>query len=526
MASVSHRSSARRRPLLYARDYGVTGNGVTDDRATIQRVLTLASNMNGGADVYFHDGTYRITRNTTTDYCLLVAGDKVRIIGESEEDTIFSQATGIATSVRLLRYEGDDCAAMNFTLEGNKASQSVNEHRHGIIAVGAARLLVEQVTAQNFTGDGFYLHLNTNDAIVRSCTGSSNDRNGVTVGAQLYDLLIKGNTFSSNQFQQIDCEPGSGNIPERISVIGNVANCGSGNDYCIALGGPSNTELTRGWTIRGNIVTGSIYSVWAQDIVIEGNTIVNPTTKSCVEVYRKNVNTKVHGNSITLTGSQTSTAGVYIQGAGTGDAPTTIDVRDNTIVVGSANPAQFGIRAEASISVVLEDNDLTGGAVANSLNSGIYIRPTNAAEDWETVEINRNAVRNFGNYGIGLFGNGAAAINSFIANGNTFEDTSATPTMTVGMDLDDGSVVTDYLEVRDNVFGDEIATEIAWNADNPVLHGYTDSNDEIWVTTVAPEGVVAATVGAIALLTSGGVFTATYEKTSGHGNTTGWTLVS
>lgn len=525
MASVSHRgASVRRRPVYYANEFGVTGNGSTDDRANLQRVLTLASNTNGGADVYLRNGVYLLSRNTTTDYCVLVNGNKVRVIGESREGVILRQAASIATSVRLLRFEGDDCAALNFTLDGNKANQTVNEHRHGIIAVGAARLLVEAVTAQDFTGDGFYLHLNTNNGTVRDVLAQSCDRNGLTVGAQLYDLLVHGSTFKNNAFQQIDCEPGAGNIPERIHIIGNVADCGSGNDYSVALGGPSSAERTRGWVVKGNIITGAVYCVWCEDIDIIGNTIVNPTTKSCVEIYRKAVNVKALDNSITLTGTQTSTAGIYIQGAGTGDAPIKALAKDNTIVVGGANPAQFGIRAEASISVELRDNDMTGGSVSSALNAGIYIRPTNAAEDWDTCTVEGNKVRNFGQYGISMQGNGAARMNTWVVNENTVEDTGLTPTLTTGIRLDDGNDVVRAIEMRGNSIGTEIATKVSWPSDVAVITDYTAEGNPVYTTPIAPEGFITATQGAIALLVSGGVITAQYEKQSDKTNV-GWVAI-
>lgn len=507
-------------PRIYANDFGVVGDGVTDDRANMQKALDAASAYPGKVELYIHDGTYRLTRNTTTDYCLLVTGDGVKIRGESRTGVILKQAASIAASVRLLRIQGDDCTVDDLTLDGNKASQTVNEHRHGIIAVGAAGLKVTNVTAQNFTGDGFYLHLNTDRCVIRNCSGLSNDRNGITIGAQLTWLTVRDSIFQSNAFQQIDCEPGAGNIPQHIRIVNNVADCGSGNDYSIAMGGPSNTELTRYWTVRGNTVTGSIYCVWAADVDISYNTIVNPTTKSGVEVYRHCERVKVQHNNIRVTNaSQVSLACVYVQGAGTGDGPVDVLVQDNWGSVVRAD--QFGARVEASISVTLRKNEFTGAASSSALNAGIYIRATNAAEDFEECVVEYNTVRNFGQYGISLQGNGAARLDRFVVNFNTVEDTSAVPTITTAIRLDDGLDVAREIECRRNTVGSNIATPVSWPSDVAVLTDYTAEGAEVFTTPFAPAGVIVAHEGAIAFRVSAGVVVQTYTKSSSIA-ATGW----
>lgn len=528
MASVSHRGSATAAFTVNVKvDYGATGDGTTDDRAVIQAAIDLVSAAGGGT-VYFPDGTYRLTRYSTTSYCLMLK-DNVRILGESQTGTILKQAATIAASVRLFYTTGADKATVStITLDGNKDNNTTQEHRHGMFIDTGTNLLVENVTAQNFTGDGFYVYTGSEHLEFRSCTAKGNERNGITFGAQCDDILVKGCTFNTNAVQQVDFEPAVSAIVSNVDIVGNTIDGTGSNDYAIAIGGAANDALSLadGITATGNTITGAARMVWCKNVVFSGNTITNSTTKSSVEVYRHTENIEVLNNSIDGTDTITSSiAGVLIQGTGVGDAPTNVTVKGNTITVDKSD--QFGIRAEGCISVYLEENDITGAGVTSSLNSGIYVRATVEAEDFDIAVVKNNTIRNFGNFGVGIFGTGVSVINSLTVNENTIEDTSATPTITTGIKLDDGLDVAQVVICIDNDIASDITNDIFFPSSFATLIGYTDEKAGIWIVPQSPNSFLTESPGAVATLVSGGgtgARTTNYKKDYGTGNT-GWVTV-
>ena len=56
-----------------------------------------------------------------------------------------------------LRLTGPAIELQDFTIDGNKDQQSIDGQRHGIFATNTTGLLLQRITARNFSGDGFYL---------------------------------------------------------------------------------------------------------------------------------------------------------------------------------------------------------------------------------------------------------------------------------------------------------------------------------------------------------------------------------
>jgi hypothetical protein len=416
-------------------DFGARGDGATDDREAIQAAIRAAARGHG--DVYLPPGTYEVSGVPGGHWGLDVPGG-VHLRGAGAGKTVIQQAPGAGPSVRLLHLSGDAIVVEDLTLDGYRAAQSRNEQRHGLFATGATHLVVRRVTAQSFTGDGFYLHHGVSDARFEDVVATANARNGITLGGNVDRTALVDSRFIGNGAQQVDSEPGGTAMVRHTTITGcEIDVAGASNDYALTVSG---TPRARGshWTIVGNKIHGGIFVVWAEHVVIAGNTGINPTTKPSVTVYRTSSDVAILGNRFVMTQSRArSLAGVLVQGTGTGSAPERVVVLGNDIAVDYEH--SFGIRAEGAISVAVIGNRLRGAGRAAPGYAGIYVRATNQAEDFRSAVIRGNTVRNFGARGVSVAGNGAARLLSLEITDNTFDDDAAAPAMTAGISLDDGT---------------------------------------------------------------------------------------
>jgi hypothetical protein len=443
------RRASRRIDVRY---FGAVGDGVTDDRLAIQAAIDAADDAEpahpsppmtapapaAGETVHLGRGNFLVSQYSIPQgnqpWCLKVPA-RVSLVGAGRGATALYQVTSINTSVRLLHIEGNDVRIADLTLDGNKAHQSVNEHRHGIFANSANRLVVERVTSQNFTGDGFYLYQNANNSTFRDVIATGNNRNGLTMGSQVDGIVIAGSRFSGNAAQQVDSEA-PGYTVNDVSITGCILDsAGSTGSYVLTISGSGTATRSRNWTVAGNVIHGGINVVWADDVTITGNTGTNPTTSRCVRVYRHCRNVTISGNNFRMT--QTSTADVStveIVGTGTDQMPERVTVANNTFQVD--NPTSWGIRAQGAVSVTLIGNTLRGSGQAGTDYAGIYLRTTNTAVPFRSAIVRANTISNFGAYGVRVNGNSTAQLLVVDISANVFDDDSTTATMTKGIHFD------------------------------------------------------------------------------------------
>jgi len=429
-------------------DFGARGDGRTDDREAIQAAIRAGAEHH--REVYVPPGTYAISGAPGVAWGLDVPGG-VHLRGAGDGTTVLQQAPGAGRSVRLLHLSGDSIVVEDLTLDGNRAAQRPpgDEQRHGLFATRTDHLIVRRVTAQNFTGDGFYLHHGATDSTFANVVATSNGRNGITLGGNVDHTALVDSRFAGNRAQQVDSEPGGTAVVSRTTVTGcEIDVDGASNDYALTVSGTPRARGT-GWTIVGNKINGGIFVVWAEHVVIAGNVGINPTTKPGITVYRTSSDVAILGNRLVQTQTRVrSLAGVLIQGTGTGSAPERVAVLGNDIAVDYEH--SFGIRAEGAISVSLIGNRLRGAGRAAPGYSGIYLRATNQVEDFRSAVVRGNTVQNFGERGLTLAGNGGAKLLAVEIRDNTFDDDSRVPSMTAGISLDDGTGAARQISVAGN----------------------------------------------------------------------------
>lgn len=416
-----------------------------DDRPELEAAIRKA--VQSGGDLTLPARTYTLSPLPHAFYCLEVPGG-VRIHGAGQGKTVLRMAGDAGRSVRLLKVTGDDVVIEDLTLDGNKAAQSHDKQRHGIFAQNTNRLLVRRVTAQNFTGDGFYLYNATKDSVFDTVLATGNDRNGLTLGANVDGTTLQHSRFADNRVQQVDSEPGGTAVVSNTTVSDCVLDAGASNDYALTVSGTPKAPGT-GWRVVGNTINGGIFVVWAEHVVIENNTGVNATSKSSVTVYRSSSDVAIRHNQFKLTQSRVrSLAGVLVQGTGPGSAPERVVVANNDIEL--THEQSFGVRAEGARDVTIVDNVLRGAGRAAPGYAGIALRATIPSEDFRSAVVRGNTVRNFGDRGVTIAGNGAARLRSLEITGNTFDNDSGAPAMKTAISLDDNNGAAEDVVVRDN----------------------------------------------------------------------------
>lgn len=432
--------------------YGAIGNGIADDRVSIQAAIDHCVSM-GDRDVFIPFGTYRVTRAGTSFYDILVPGGTyLRGAGSS---TKLVQAAGQGASVRLLHPTGDDIVISDILLDGNKANQSVDEHRAGIFA-SATNLTVERVVMRNFTGDGAYLYVGSGRALFRDNVIYGNGRNGISLTRDTSGVIIMGNRIYGNAVQQIDSEPDAGATVNDVTITGNYISGEGSNDYAVTVSGPSASVRSSGWTISGNVINGGVFVVWADSVSIVGNRMGNPTTKPCVTFYNRSTDGIVADNTCSMT--QTTEPGVPAfdaLGTGAGQLPERISFSNNVVRV--SHPDGWGVRCMGVVSCVVRGNTMRGAGVASAFGAGVYARATSFVEPVRSIVVRDNVISNFGAYGVLVTGNIVgimrAEMRLLSVTGNVFDDDGATPVMRTAVRVDPVVVPTVTRVANDSLGG-------------------------------------------------------------------------
>jgi hypothetical protein len=165
--------------------------------------------------------------------------------------------------------------------------------------------------------------------------------------------------------------------------------------------------------------------------------------------------------------------------------------RNTLAAVGRAQA--FGVRVDGALSVKILDNDLRGPGLAAAGYAGVYLRATNPAEDFRSAIVRRNAISNWGDYGVSVQGNGAARLLAVNVVDNVFDDT--TGTMTCAMSLDDGTGAARAVTLSGNAMHGGVTTAVVRY---PVGAVIVDADQPGAGVSVPPEVTRTLALGAVA----------------------------
>lgn len=409
-------------PQTVATHAALTGDGIADDRAALQAMLNL------GGTVTIPAGRYLVGPGTSW-WCLNVpSGATVR----GEFGTVLLQAP-MAGGIRLLAVQGAGVTLDTLELDGQRVLQGdADEHRAGLVAYGATGLTVRNVTAHDFTGDGFYVYAPADgastDLLFDHITARDNTRNGLTFGGQTDRAAVIGSVFRGNGAQQLDTEA-------PIATVNDVTVRDShieGPGYALTISGYGAAHRSRNWRVEGNAINGGINVVWAEDVRIQRNHGTNPSEQT-IRVYRTCSRVTIADNDWTSTQSTIAALGVItVTGAGDGAPTGTRIVRNRIRATGAV--ASNGIHCDGAGDIEIRDNDIRGPGFPSAIGAGVFLRATGSVSPFPVAVVRGNRISNWGTNGIEVWGNGPAVLGLLDVSDNIFDDTAGT--MTGGMSLD------------------------------------------------------------------------------------------
>lgn len=257
-----------------AKDYGATGNGVTDDRRALQACVDAAAL--GGASVYIPAGTYRIV---PANDCGLVLPSNVSIHGDGDS-TLLRVEGGTDWTRGMSANRKTGITLSNFKLDMMAQSASVGgsgEQRHGLFFTGCSQCTVSGVSVTQPLGDGIFLYGGSSYCTVQDCTvvaGSTNNpRVGVNVQGANYTTVQGCNVLDFDVAYKAELDEGdAASIGNRI--IGNQ--CLGARSLCLGLNGKTSGRVVD-YVIEGNTFSGGgEWNMWlsrTEGCVVRNNTL-------------------------------------------------------------------------------------------------------------------------------------------------------------------------------------------------------------------------------------------------------------
>lgn len=367
------------------KQYGVTGDGVTDDTASINVALSAVP---AGTEVFFPSGVYLIAGTV-----LFPGNIAIRGAGDSDGGTIFRVKTGAALTTPILASKdwnnnvatcGNPVHISNIKLDANSAMSGASAH--GLVLYNFWST-VDKVSIIGVTGHGLYF--------------TAHSLNGTHIS----------NTCTEVKIRQVQVRnPGQ----HGIYVHDNenpLASCTDGflEDCIVQAAGQGNIliESGAGWLVEGNHTYGS-----AIDAIYLQKCFATRVIGNYVDGYGSGANsfiagigvdcidgrpTLVMGNQVNTDGGSSS-SGTYqnIRVTGKGSARATCYVIGNHVQGGGqAGSLGYVIQASGSqvgqpwfvwfvnndvvntATAVFEDNNTTGGGVnINGKMTATGVAPT------------------------------------------------------------------------------------------------------------------------------------------------------
>lgn len=509
-------------------DYGATGNGVTDDTASVQAAIN-AANTAGGGRVFAPTGTYVLSQ-------LTLSGTTNVIITGAGPSTVFLwtfNAGGVAGSLITVSNVCTRCRFNMIRFDGSGLTNPAASRDNHLIRVGdgATAVVDLQIFQCQFTnmvassGDGVHVVGSAGNLISRLWidenvfTGCSRFSVGVEQGLQFAWIT---NNYMTNCETEIAIVANSNVNTDSILIYGNEINHTSGSvRHAMRLEGDPTGLLTT-LAVGENVILGGFVTLTnIKAFTYEGNVQTSgayASADSALRVFASVTEGAIAGNSIDRAGG--ASAGVCISFEKSTTSPTLIRCGMNMLI------------NEVSTTGFIKVIDCTQLSIGSNL-----CRNTNTAGASSVYGIDVQAVTaNVSDLLIGPGNQITSAAGSLaggvhlLCNGGNVTDVSVVGSQGDEMDYGlvmevggGGGTFNGQLLYSGNNFnssvgdinkiGTTVAVRIGLNA------GAFGSN--LWQGTGDPNGQVTARIGSVYLRSDGGQATTFYYKESGAANT-GW----
>jgi polygalacturonase len=266
--------------LNNVKDFGATGDGVTDDRAAIQASIDDAA-AQGKGGIFIPAGTYRVSRAEHPGRSLDLNGvQDFMVLGEGPASVVKLTDTSARTgdwNLFLLRNNCHRVVFRDLVIDGNRSRLTdPDEQTHGIaVQDGTDDLLVIGCTVRDCFGDGLRL-LGTASAgehvtrvRVDSCLFQTNHRTGLAVQRAVEKVVVANCIFDSTVHgQDIDFEPTGSDGPSDFIITGCFIKHAN-RSAAVALSGVSGPDPLVRAKFTGNIVVGgAIFSTDVRQLTV------------------------------------------------------------------------------------------------------------------------------------------------------------------------------------------------------------------------------------------------------------------
>lgn len=364
------------------RSYGAKGDGITDDTGAIQKAIDAASAA-GGGEVYVPTGTWVVSDSDASGNALALKSN-VTLTGDGAGDSILKLAdgAGAGTTSLLGVVAGStvrDAGVSNLGLDGNQANASgeiSGWSQSGASSIG--NLLLDGVTASDFSGRGFDLTGSAVNLTVRNSTASGNTLDGFGIGGSLPALTFQDNRALDNGASGINVALGG----VALSLTDNIASGNAGDGIYVhdesgidtgffsVIGGDVSDNAGDGVRVRG-IEYGGVYRM---DIHGNGGSGVNLQGTTHIEV----------SDNVIHTNAQTSDVPEVAIRTLDGDNATQNFVYDNLITGGSGST--WGV-AEIPSDTAATEGSVIFGNVINGTQAGDINAAGNASQVYNNSDV-------------------------------------------------------------------------------------------------------------------------------------------
>lgn len=296
-----------RKTTMNAADYGVVGNGTTDDAAALNTLLSSAATF--GASVTLTPGSTVLASSVTIT---VPSGTRLDLNGA----TIKSALPG--TSDRLMTVSGvSNVSIRNGILDGNKAGfGTATEQRHNLLISNSSSVTVQSVRSHDAKGDGIYVGDNvsglSSNIKLDKVLCDANWRQGMSISHVDGMVVVDSdfiNTSGTAPQSGVDIEPNvTGIVCQNVKFIGCRFTGNTGSGVQVTL--PASPTVRQGGfdfygcTFSGNTADGLMLSA-SNEVRVIGGEIIGNTGYGVHETsarFAVSTSTKLDGVEIRLNG--------------------------------------------------------------------------------------------------------------------------------------------------------------------------------------------------------------------------------
>lgn len=510
------------------KDFGATGDGVTDDTTAIQNAINQVAGQGGGV-VWFPYGTYLISQLTLN----AVVGVQLRGSGGDSVLKWSFNAAGAAGSMITLKGASRANTFENLRFDGSGLTNPAASRENHLLQIGdaASNVIETHVVACFFggmvanSGDGVSVQGVTGNLVsriwIRDSVLDGCSRWGIGLRQGIQYLWVIDNYFTNNE-TDIACVANAADNSDCFQIQGNILNHTGTVQHAMRFEGDAAGLLTRMACAENHILAGFATFSNLQYCQIGDNEIFSGVYASAdpvVRIFGVFKDSLFASNIIDRQAG--SSAGPCLTVEKSVGAPTQFGVRNNNLLneIATSNLMTF---VDCTRFAATGNMCRSSDAGATSVMAIDVQAVTVALDDCQIIGNGVSAAANLFKAAIRLLANGANVSGVVVMAGNIGNQIDAGLQFEIGGGGGNftgnliqapsncwNATTTDFV----NVGGAGVIPRVGFNAGT--------FGSQLFSGDGSPEGVVTARVSSMYLRRDGGQATAVYYKESGTGNT-GW----